>query len=82
MARYIKNPDGVVHSVPDDFDFPEAWDGKGQEITEDEALEASPALFGAPDPVIERLLAAKEPDADPVSDAAPEAPVAEGEAAA
>lgn len=80
MARYIKNPDGVVHSVPDDFEAPEAWGKEGEDwftITEDEARAASPALFGAPDPVIERLLAAREPDAEQ-----PEAPAAEGEVAA
>lgn len=42
MSKYIRNADGGVHSVNDDFDLPEGW----EEIEESEAREANPALFG------------------------------------
>lgn len=70
MAKYLKLPNGTVHSVTD-----EDWDkyhsvevdGKRyplqpgvQEITEAAARKAHPALFGAPDPRVVEALSMKE----------------------
>jgi hypothetical protein len=54
MTRFVRNPDGAVHSVPDDFEFPKDADGKvigkWEEATE---ADASPALLGqTPDPQV------------------------------
>lgn len=54
MTRFVRNPDGAVHSVPDDFEFPKDADGNvigdWQEASE---ADASPALLGqAPDPEV------------------------------
>jgi hypothetical protein len=48
MTRFVRNPDGAVHSVPDDFQFPpvEGW-------SEVKAKDASPQLRGEPDPQVE-----------------------------
>lgn len=46
MTKYVKNPDGVVHSVDDSFEFPdETW-------ADATAKDASPQLLGEPDPVV------------------------------
>lgn len=62
MTRYIKNERGAVHSVDDEhFDtyLTTRTNDGGRftipgvtEITEDEARELNPQLFGAPDPQI------------------------------
>lgn len=54
MTRFVRNPDGAVHSVPDDFEFPKNADGEPdgnwQEATE---ADASPQLLGhAADPEV------------------------------
>lgn len=46
MTKYVRNPDGGVHSVPDEFELP---DGTWEELTEDEARDAHPSLFGETD---------------------------------
>lgn len=46
MTRFIRNIDGAVHSVADDFELPEGW----EEATE---ADASPELLGTePDPAV------------------------------
>jgi hypothetical protein len=42
MSKYIKNEDGGIHSVDDDFALPKGW----AEVSEDDARSAHPALFG------------------------------------
>lgn len=47
MTRFVRNPDGAVHSVPDDFVFPDdKWEEAGE-------ADASPQLLGEPDPQVE-----------------------------
>lgn len=55
MTRYVKNPDGAIHSVPDDFQYPaDAGGNVIGEWSEVDESEASPALIGsAPDPQVE-----------------------------
>lgn len=61
MTRFVRNPAGAVHSVPDDFEFPTGepsptgerapipgW----EDVTE---AEASPQLLGEPDPAVEAV---------------------------
>jgi hypothetical protein len=57
MARFVRNPDGAVHSVPDDFEFPADADGNVIGEWEDvEESEASPQLLGTEaDPVVEAV---------------------------
>jgi hypothetical protein len=53
MAKHVKNPGGGIHSVPDDFEAPQEWGIEGKDwawVTEDEAREAVPHLFGEPHP--------------------------------
>jgi hypothetical protein len=53
MAKYVKNPDGGIHSVPDDFEAPQEWGQKGEnwlELLEDEARALVGHLFGKPHP--------------------------------
>jgi hypothetical protein len=61
MTRFVRNPDGAVHSVPDDFEFPtgepspmgETAPVPGWENVTD--AEASPQLLGEPDPAVEAV---------------------------
>lgn len=55
MTRFVKNPYGAVHSVPDDFEYPIDFNanviGEWSEAAESDA---SPALSGAAaDPQVE-----------------------------
>jgi hypothetical protein len=62
VAKYVKNPDGGIHSVPDDFEAPAEWGKKDEnwfEVLEDEAKALIGHLFGEPDPAVE---AAKDHD--------------------
>jgi hypothetical protein len=68
MAVYVKNPAGTVHSVAEDFEAPADWGKEGEDwhvVTEDEAREAHPALFGAPDPRVLATRLSDERAADP-----------------
>jgi len=72
MARFVRNPDGAVHSVPDEFEFPTDADGNVIGKWEDvEESEASAQLLGTEaDPQVEaaRLHAlAEQPVAEVVS---------------
>ena len=49
MTKYVRNPDGAVHSVLDEFDLP---DDRWEELTEEDARKDNPSLFGAPDPQV------------------------------
>ena len=72
MARYIKNPAGAVHSVADDYTFPEDWaEDSWSEIDEAEARTLAPTLFGADDPDVLRHRLSDERSADPADDAVP-----------
>lgn len=57
MARFVRNPDGAVHSVPDDFEFPADADGNVIGEWEDvEESEASAQLLGTEaDPQVEAV---------------------------
>jgi hypothetical protein len=57
MTRFVRNPDGAVHSVPDDFEFPTIEGGAPaadwEHVTE---TEASAQLLGSePDPAVEAV---------------------------
>lgn len=55
MTRFVRNPDGAVHSVPDDFEFPKDADGETIGNWQDvEESEASAQVLGTePDPQVE-----------------------------
>lgn len=78
MAKYVKNPGGGIHSVPDDFEAPAEWGEDDFEVTEAEAREAAPNLFGADDPEVLRHRLSDERAADPADPGvpAPDAPAA------
>lgn len=52
MAKYVKNPAGAVHSVPDDFEAPAEWGIDWSVVAEADAHEADPRLAGEPDPAV------------------------------
>lgn len=52
MAKYVKNPGGGIHSVPDDFEAPAEWGDDWSEITEEQARAEHAPLFGEPDPAV------------------------------
>jgi hypothetical protein len=55
MTRFVRNPDGAVHSVPDDFVFPQVENGQSVPGWEDAGeADASPQLLGEPDPQVEQ----------------------------
>jgi hypothetical protein len=77
MAKFIRNPGGHVHSIEDDA-FEAMLEGDGdtdqkylphgyKELSEDEAREANPQLFGAADPNVEaaRVLLGYQPAVPP-----------------
>jgi len=70
MTRFVRNPDGAVHSVPDDFQFPQV-DGQPAPAWEDAGeADASPQLLGQPDPQVEAVRLnnnAEQPVAEVVS---------------
>jgi hypothetical protein len=86
MTRYVRHKDGAVQSVTDEDFAENYWinsigfKGAGQggtvldpdftEVTEDEAHEGCPQLFGGPDLATERMLAAREPGAPAVAEEA------------
>lgn len=68
MAKYVKNPDGGIHSVADDFEAPAEWGEKGKnwfELLDEEAAELLPHLFGHKDPAVEQARLTDERAADP-----------------
>lgn len=68
MTKYVKNPDGGVHSVPDDFEVPVDWHlGNPEDAFLDEAAarEAAPTLFGERDPNVVRAEIHDGPDVVP-----------------
>jgi hypothetical protein len=71
MTRFVRNPDGAVHSVPDDFAFPTTENGAPVAGWADVKVEdASPQLLGEPDPQVEAVrlhTLAEEPVAEVVS---------------
>jgi hypothetical protein len=74
MARYVKNPAGGVHSVPDDFEAPEEWGKKDEnwfELAVDEAKAAIAHLFGAEDPAVQQARLTDEREADPADTGVP-----------
>lgn len=95
MTRFVRNPDGAVHSVPDAFEFPTGEpSAKGERATirgwEDVTeAEASPQLLGSePDPEVEAVrlhTLAENPVGEVVSSGyvgdEPEVPVTAAEAA-
>ncbi|MBO1739672.1 hypothetical protein [Leifsonia sp. TF02-11] len=90
MTRFVRNPDGAVHSVPDDFEFPKDADGEvigdWQEASE---ADASPELLGhAKDPQVEAaelhdLASADDPSLQPLGEVPvePEVPMTAEEVA-
>lgn len=78
MTRFVRNPDGAVHSVPDDFQYPTGENGAPvpgwSEATE---ADASPALLGHAPETVEAVPVPVEqvPEAAPAPEAAPEAAV-------
>jgi hypothetical protein len=53
MTRFVRNPDGAVHSVPDDFQFPSGEGGTPVQGWSDvKSKDASPQLLGEPDPQV------------------------------
>jgi hypothetical protein len=68
VAKYVKNPEGGVHSVADDFEAPEEWGVEGKHwftVLEDEARKLVPWLFGDKDPAVEQARLTDERAADP-----------------
>lgn len=90
MAKYVKNPDGGIHSVADDFEAPAEWGEKGKhwfEVLEEDAARLLPHLFGHKDPAVEQARLTDERAADPEDSGvpghvAPEAPAEEAPAEA
>lgn len=66
MTKYVQNPDGGVHSVPDDFEFPPDWNDKGKWVKEADAKSAAPTLFGEWDPAVAQAEIHEGPDSVPV----------------
>ncbi len=55
MTRFVRNPDGAVHSVPDEFVFPANDNGPIPGWEDVKAKDASPQLRGEPDPQVEAV---------------------------
>lgn len=74
MPKYVKNPGGGVHSVPDDFEAPVEWGAEDERwsfVTEEEAREAAPTLFGADDPAVQQARLTDVRAADPADHGVP-----------
>jgi hypothetical protein len=74
LAKYVRNPGGGIHSVPDDFTAPDEWgqEGKDWEVVDEAAArDAAAPLFGAPDPAVLRHRLSDERAADPDDDGVP-----------
>ncbi|GAA4686497.1 hypothetical protein [Frondihabitans cladoniiphilus] len=57
MTKWIKNEDGAVHSVSDELAAVGVLQKGWVELSEDEAREAQPQLFGVPDKDVAYLAA-------------------------